>query len=180
MRLGTYPSRNEPTDSVEEAEMKRFGLVVVLLGSTLATPARAGVVDSPLPAPFTQHVFTVPGIIQNGASSTFFSCTNLDAVDVTIGVETFASLGGGPSNDAAATSLSVTPGATVMFGMSSAAGYSISSNLAAGGMSKGSARILATSKKIACTAWVADVTNDPPTSSFQLTIIAKTKQKASN
>lgn len=37
-----------------------------------------------------------------------------------------------------------------------------------------------TSKKLACTAWVADAFNAPPTSSWQLTIIAKTKQKAAN
>ena len=47
-------------------------------------------------------------------------------------------------------------------------------------MSKGSARILATSKKLACTAFLADDGNAPPTSMAQLTIIAKTKQKAAN
>ena len=82
-------------------------------------------------------------------------------------------------SDVAATSLSVAPGATVIFGTGAAAGISISSNL--GGLgSKGSARILATSKKLACTAFVADRGNAPPTSAWQLTIIAKLKQKAAN
>ena len=47
-------------------------------------------------------------------------------------------------------------------------------------LSHGSARILATSKKIMCTAFLADKNNDPPTSMTYLTIIAKTKQKAAN
>lgn len=147
----------------------------------LAVPTSAGVVDSPLPAPFTQHVFTVPGMIaRGGAHGSFFSCTNLDSTNVTIGVETFAAGGGAATNDAAATSLSVAPGGTRIFGTTSAVGISVDSNLASGILSKGSARILATSKKIACTAFVADPANDPPISSFELTIIAKTKQKAAN
>jgi hypothetical protein len=47
-------------------------------------------------------------------------------------------------------------------------------------MSKGSARILATSKKLACTAFIADAGNSPPASMAHLTIIAKLKQKAAN
>jgi hypothetical protein len=158
--------------------MRMLSVAAVVL--SLAAPVSAGVVDSPLPAPFTQHVFTVPGVIRDGSSGTFFSRTNLDVTSVTIGVEVFGPAGGAAVNDAAASSLNVALGATVMFGMSSAVAYTINSNLGIGGMQKGSARILATSKKIACTAWVADAANDPPTSSFQPTIIAKTKQKAFN
>ena len=151
-----------------------------LMSQMVATSARAGVVDSPLPAPFTQHVFTVPGVM-DFFMGTFFSCTNLDAAAVTIGVEIFPPAGGLLSvNDPVATSLIVGPGATVIFGTSSAAGISIDSNLLAPAISKGSARILATSKKIACTAYIADTANVPPTSAWQLTIIAKTKQKAAN
>jgi hypothetical protein len=43
-----------------------------------------------------------------------------------------------------------------------------------------SARILATSKKLVCTAFVADACANPPAFGWQLTIIAKTKQKAAN
>ena len=45
---------------------------------------------------------------------------------------------------------------------------------------KGSARILSTSKSLACTVFVADAANNTPTSMVELTIIAKTKQKAFN
>ncbi len=43
--------------------------------------------------------------------------------------------------------------------------------------SRGVARILATSKKLACTAFIADRANAPPTSMVYLTIIKKTTQK---
>ncbi len=66
-----------------------FALTVALCSRA----ANVGVADSPLPAPFTQHVFTVPGVIDSNLG-TFFSCTNLDAVSVTIGVKLFGPAGG--------------------------------------------------------------------------------------
>ena len=145
--------------------------------------ARAGIADSPLPVltagATTFHLYSVPGVIGSGGLRTYFSCTSTDTATMQVGVEVFGPAGGAPGNDAAATSLSVAAGATVMFGTGAAAGLSIDSNLGGGG-SKGSARILATSKKLACTAFVADTGNAPPTSAWQLTIIAKLKQKAEN
>jgi len=96
-----------------------------------------------------------------------------------VGVELFGFAGGAPINDPVATSLSVAPGATVLFGTGAAVWISVNSSLGSG-TSKGSARILATSKKLTCTAFVADSGNAPPTSMAQLTIIAKLKQKAHN
>jgi len=49
-----------------------------------------------------------------------------------------------------------------------------------GFLGHGTARILATSKKLACTAFIADRCNNPVTFMNHLTIIAKTKQKAAN
>ena len=74
---------------------------------------------------------------------------------------------------------SVAPGAMAIFGTGAAAGISIDSNIGFG-CTRGSARILATSKKLACTVFMADIGNAPPTSMAQLTIIAKLKQKAAN
>ena len=161
----------------------RLALAVAAACAALLAPpqVRAGIADSPLPVfsagATTFHLYSVPGVIRTGGIATFFSCTSMDTATMQVGVETFGAPGGAPSNDAAATSLSVAPGATVIFGTSAAVGISISSNLASGSMSKGSARILATSKKLACTAFVADTGNDPPTSAWQLNIIAKVKQK---
>ena len=155
-----------------------------MLTLALTTSARAGIADSPLPVlavgKTTVHLYSVPGVIRTGSLATFFSCTSTDTATMQAGVEVFGAPGGAPANDAAATSLTVAPGATVMFGTSAAAGILIDSNLGSGSMSKGSARVLATSKKLVCTAFVADDGNDPPTSMVQLTIIAKLKQKAAN
>ena len=164
--------------------MRHTLAALVAASLTLATyPALAGIVDSPLPVlvagETTFHVYSIPGAIAGGGLGTYFSCTSTDTATIRVGVELFGPPGGAPFNDAAATSLSVATGATVIFGTGAAAGISISSNL--GGLfSKGSARILATSKKLACTAFLADDGNAPPTSMAQLTIIAKTKQKAAN
>jgi hypothetical protein len=157
---------------------------MIILAHVLATPSFAGIADSPLPVleagKKTFHLYSVPGVISSGGLETFFSCTSTDTATMRVGIEAFSSAGGAPITDPVATSLLVAPGATVIFGCGAAAGISISSNLGCGALSKGSARILATSKKLACTAWVADPGNAPPVSAWHLTIIAKTKQKAAN
>jgi hypothetical protein len=173
--------------STKEKSMSGIALTLIVaalsLTLTLSRATHAGIADSPLPVlttgATTVHLYSVPGVIANGALDTYFSCTSTDTATMQVGIELFGPAGGSPGNDAAATSLSVAPGATVIFGTGAAAGISISSNLG-GFMSKGSARILATSKKLACTAFVADPGNAPPTSGWQLTIIKKTTQKAAN
>lgn len=163
----------------------RQSLAALVAFLTLAVaPANAGVVDSPLPVlsagTKTLHVFSVPGIVIGvfGIES-FFNCTSLDKVPIRVGVELFDSFGT-VVNNAAATSVSLAPGATVIFATSPAAGFFSVVDLGVLAFSKGSARILATSTKFACTAFMADSVNQPPTSMVGLTIIAKTKQKAAN
>ena len=150
-------------------------------------PASAGIADSPLPelvpGEKTFHVFSVPGIIIGvGNLESFFNCTSLDTDPMQVGVELFGLGGGAPVNNAVATSLSLAPGATAIFATGTAAAFPlISSNVGPpGDFSKASARILATSKKLACTAFMADSSSSPPTSMVHLTIIAPTKQKAAN
>jgi len=160
--------------------------VRMLALAALLAPGRlvAGVADTPLPELLTGattfHLYSVPGVIASSGIGTYFSCTSLEEVaTIQVGVELFFAGGGAPSNDAVATSLSLGPGATRIFGTSAAAGISIDSSL--GFLSsKGSARILATSKRLACTAFLADNGNAPPTSMTYLTIISKLKQKAFN
>ena len=164
--------------------MKRSTLfaAAVLFGAALATPAFAGIVDTPLPELLagkkTFHVYSVSGVNGGGGGllGTYFSCTSTDAATIQVGVETFPHLGGGPGNDAVATSLAVGPGATVIFGTCGADGIILDSEL--GGCEPGgSARILATSQKLVCTAFLASRLGTPPTSMVYLTIIKKTKQK---
>ncbi len=155
-------------------------IVITLALCLTAAPAFAGIVDSPLPTLVagkrTLLVYSVPGIIDAGGLGTFFSCTSTDTATMQVGVELFGPAGGGPINDAVATSLSVVVGGTVTFGTSSAFDISIDSNLGGGGLSKGSARILATSSSLICTAYIADRTTAPPTSGWHLTIVKSTKQ----
>ncbi len=168
------------TSHVHRLRQVTIAAALTLALAASSRPVGAGIADSPLPVLIagetTIHLYSVPGVIRAGGLATFFSCTSTDTASMQVGVEVFGPAGGAPINDPVATSLSVAPGATVTFG-SAAVGISISSDLAFGGVSKGSARILATSRKLACTAFVADQGNAPPTSSWQLTIIKKTKQK---
>ena len=144
-------------------------------------PALAGIADSPLPVleagKITLHLYSVPGVIDANGLGTFFSCTSTATSPITVGVELF-SVFGAVFNNAATSSLSLIPGETRIFATSTAVGISVDSSL--GGVGKGSARILATSKNLVCTAFVADNTALPAGSGWQLTIIAKTKQKAAN
>lgn len=160
----------------------RLMVAAAVVASLIGSSAWAGIADSPLPVLVagkkTLLLYSVPGIISDGGLASFFSCTSTDTAPMQVGVELFFAPGGAPANDAVATSLSVAPGARVIFATGGAAGISIDSNL--GGFETASARILATSKKLACTAFVADQSNSPPSVAWQLTIIAKLKQKAAN
>src|SRR5436190_12483325 len=94
---------------------------LLLLGSLLLpTLAGAGIADTPLPVlvagQTTQFLYSVPGVIDGGGLGTYFACTSTDTAAMQVGVEVFGILGGGPANDAVATSVNVAPGATVFLG----------------------------------------------------------------
>jgi len=166
--------------------MKRTLILVSAFATVLGfcTHARAGIADSPLPVLIvgekTLHLYSVPGAINFVGLGTFFSCTSTDTTAMEVGVEVFGTSGGAPLNDAAATSINLIPGATATFGTAVAAGIHTNATLGSGIVTKGSARILSTSKKLACTAYIADIGNSPPTSMAPLSIIKKTTQKAAN
>jgi hypothetical protein len=158
------------------------GVAAAAVSCLISSVALAGIADSPLPVLLagkkTIHLYSVPLVVNYGGVATFFACTSTDTATMQVGVEGFPFPGGAPINDATADSLSFAPGATVIFGTSTAAAIPVDSTI--GFVSRGSARILSTSKKLVCNVFMADVTNAPPTSMAQLTIIAKVKQKAAN
>ena len=164
--------------------MRRTLAALVAVLTLAAVPAFAGVADSPLPVlqagKTTFHLYSVPGVIATACFGTYFTCSSMATVPVQVGVELFFSIGGGAANDAVTTSLSVVPGGAVTLGTSSSADPGIGMQSDVGFAGRGTARILATSKKLACTAFIADRCNDPVTFMSHLTIIAKTKQKAAN
>jgi hypothetical protein len=155
---------------------------------TLGVPlqARAGIADSPLPVLqagiSTQLLYSVPGVLSDAGHSvaTYFSCTSTSTSSIVVGVELFGAGGGSAINNAATTAFTLPAGGTVVFGTIGAVGISTDVDLTAGALAKGSARILSTSKALICTAFVADPNNNPPGSGWELTVVAKTKQKAAN
>ena len=160
------------------------GFLALAFSLSFPVSALAGIADSPLPVlvagQTTLHLYSVPGLMDTQCQHSFFSCTSTDAAAMQVGVELFAGPGGPPVNDAAATSLSVNPGGSVILGTSPATAFSVNSVIGSTLNSSSSARILATSKKLACTAFVTDVCNSPPMFGWQLTIIKKATQKAAN
>ena len=113
------------------------------------------------------HAWTVTGVVNNnGFLGTVFACTNTLSSNVIVGVEVFGPGGGPALNDASATSLTVAPGATVIFGTSDIAGLEVDSILGFA-LTKGSARVLTTtsfkaSQQILCTAFNLHGTSNPP------------------
>ncbi len=166
--------------------MQRFAVAILLAALVALTPAAravAGIADSPLPVlvagQTTLLLYSVPGVVNGGGMETIFSCTSTDTSTQTVGVECFGAGGGAPVNNATTSAFTLAAGATVNFA-TQAATFPYDVNLAPPALVSGSARILSTSKKLACTAFVADNGNLPPVSAWQLTVIAKTKQKAAN
>jgi hypothetical protein len=104
-------------------------LVAALVFAT--APAFAGIADSPIPAPFTNHIFSVPGVINAGGLSTSFACTSTSTSAIQVGIELFSAAGGAPLNSAAATAVTLSSGATVLIGTNASTGLSVDQNLSA-------------------------------------------------
>lgn len=143
--------------------MKRTapGLLALALGVIGATRAVAGIVDTPLPVlqvgATTLHLYSVPGVINDGLA-TVFSCTSVDPATITVGVDVFDQDG----SLSATGSATVAPGKSANFGTKGVGSLPALTNLFAGDVRGGSARILATSKKVLCTAFVLATSSDPP------------------
>ena len=67
-------------------------LLVLVLGSVLivsAAPAPAGIADSPLPVLVsgqpTNHLYSVPGVVNLGSLATLFACTSTSTTAQTMG-----------------------------------------------------------------------------------------------
>ena len=157
-----------------------FALLVLLF---LVPAAHAGIADSPAPnltgasRNTTKVIYSVTGVYNNAGLGTYFSCTNVSTSTITLGVEVFGPVGGGPVNNALTTAATLGAGATVLYGTSTPVGITPDANLGLGTIVTGSARSVATSKALVCDAFVAERLNAPPTTMLHLTIVAKTKQK---
>ena len=148
----------------------------------------AGVADSPIPllnGAKAAHVFTVPGVTHTGGMGTVIICTSTEkAKVVTIGIEVF-DWDGSPLNDVTADNgvSEIGPGQTrtletQLLGDGGVNAFSQDKTINfLKDADHASARVLATSKNIACSAIVSDRTNIPPTSMVNLQVVSKLKQK---
>jgi hypothetical protein len=149
-----------------------------------STAAQAGVADSPVPflagSP-ARHIYTIPGVIKNNNLETLFMCTSMESFSVTIAVQVFAATGGDPLNDVVGGEgvETVAPGGTATFATGATVAFhedDTIGTLGAASLRNGSARIIATSKRIACDAFVVDEFGTTPVTMAPLKILSKTKQ----
>ncbi len=143
-------------------------LVAAALALAVATPASAAGVLAPL--------FTVPGVINSLSLGTFFACTNTDVVPLSVGIEVFGQ-NGTQLVTAASNAVNLSPQSTELFSTTNALGFAVDVNLNPGVVTKGSANVWTTGKRVVCSAFVSDNNNNPPTSMVTLTIVRKGKQK---
>jgi len=157
---------------IENTPLKKSSFVVAVL-LLLAPAAHAGLND-PIPTPFTKHVFSVPGFINDGLV-TVISCSSALSTSVNVGVEWFRKDG----TSIGVSSLTIPAGATRNFGTASVLSLPINSQMPGGETVKsGAARVLSTTTKgLLCNAFVLDPDNDPPTRMMQLLVTKGKAQK---
>lgn len=160
-------------------------LIASALVALTASAALAGPADSPIPSisgtAATRSMFIVPGVIKNNGLETAFMCTSLDTAAATVAVEVFSPAGGGPLNNVATGSLDGTlplaPGASITISTGSSVG--LHEDLAISGLvnvKNGSARILSTTTRIACTALLVEKAGTTPATVATLKLISQRKQ----
>ena len=164
--------------------MRTLLVIVALAVAALCPPtAPAGIVD--LPVPLLQgekalHLFSISGVVTAGGLGTYVSCTSASTAAARVSVEVFDA-DGTTINDPSAVSVSVDPGATVMFATQNDASSAFSSvqllTAAPVFLQLGSARVLSTTKALVCTAFLADAYNGPPASMTPLVVVSKLKQR---
>jgi hypothetical protein len=158
--------------------------LLLVLGLPLRL-AMAGIADTPLPVlnptKNTLHLYSVPFAPRVSPMAPVIACTSTDAAPMEVCVEFFSASGSQVSNDCFLSQLTVPPGGTVTFAPYNESGASwLQVDSETSGIGARSARVVATSKNLACHAFLVDTLSNPPTSMMQLTIIRKTKQKAAN
>jgi len=152
--------------------------------------AHAGVVDSPVPAlqagSGAAVVFTATGVVQLLNLETVFMCTSLEKTKtVRVGVEVFGSNGGTPLNDLSASgsdpgngAVDLPPGSTATIVTGNTAEFLQDATiLFLPGLKNGSARIVSTSPKITCNAFLTDKLHTPPNSLLPLRLLRGSSQK---
>ena len=165
---------------------KTFLLSVTALGLLwTCQPALGGVLDAPLPvldpSRSTRLLYLIPGVIKNKNIETIVECTSLDRSPAFFGVQVFNFDGTGPLNPPDPGSdgiLLIQPGETLSIATGEIAGLHEDEKIGTsanpiGPVTNGSARVVGTTKKLICSAFLVDQLGDPPASMAGLRIISK-------
>lgn len=156
--------------------MRSFIPLVAAVVLTVAGPAFAGVVDSPLPTIAghpTRHVFTVVGAMSNADVITTVQCTSLDAKPIRWGVEVFSYRGDQP---VLVDSPRLDPGHTLRVATGSDPGAAFTVSVPLSPLPR-SARIVANSNRIACSAEVRSRGSAAPGEARNLLVVRGLRQK---
>jgi len=149
----------------------------------VSLPSDAGIGDKDLPllnGQKTKLLYTVVGVTNfDNELATAFHCTSTEpsgGSDIHVGIQVFYE-GGNLVNDVAADEGSFTlgPGRTRTTSTQNTT-FNEVNNIDVDQIDQGSARIVATSKKVLCTAMLLESENSPPTSMVMLPVFRMTKQ----
>ncbi len=129
---------------------------------------------SPLP-PFSDgkasvHVVTFPGVMKRGQLQSLVMCTSIDTLPVNVGLQIFT-IDGSLQNDVTAgvgAILGVSPGQTVTFGTSTTAAYLETTVVPTLNKMQGVGRVVASSDKVLCNAFIVDDLVSPPVTLGQI------------
>ena len=174
--------------------MDKRVLLRTIAAVVIAAPtcAMAGIVDDPIPTidngSGARMLYIVPNVIKNNGLETMFTCTSAEKSAAVVAVEVYDTDGTGPLNDVSVGSsdgkADVPAGGTVTIGTGSTTAISetdIITGLPAN-VRGGAARIIATGKRIFCSAVVIEEGDSlaldppPPTVAFSLKVINRKKQ----
>jgi hypothetical protein len=162
-------------------------VAVVVWSAASHGPAAAGsIADAPPPllngTTKAKVIYSVTGVTDSGSRNlaTLFHCTSTERTGgkpITVGVEVF-DVDGTLKNDVRVGQgvVSVQPGHTATIGTRSTASFGETAHLRGLSVRQGSARILATSKRIICGAMIVNDELTPPTSMVSLPVFKKMKQ----
>lgn len=162
-----------------------IGALISASVTVAATTAFAGPGDSLVPSisnsASTRALYVVPGIIKNNGIETAIMCTSLDTITATVAVEVFAPEGGAAINDVstgvANGAIALPAGATVTISTGAMAG--LHEDFSINGLSNvknGSARILATTTRVLCTALLVEQAGLTPNTIAGLKVFARRRQ----
>ena len=126
---------------------------------------------APRPAAAQEVVYTVPGVVNDGALGTFFTCSAFDDQSVTVTVLNATGKAAGTAT------LSVSANNSVTFGTTSADGISSDANTGSPRITKGRGQVSSTSTKLTCSATVADLSSQPPVSVTNLPVLKVTSSE---